>query len=88
MAIVLLGFAGWAAARGQPVRAAQLIGAADGALASVSARWWPTERFAYDFIAATIHALLDDAAWDAAYAEGRTLTSDQAIAYALKEIDA
>ena len=31
---------------------------------------------------------LDDAAWDAAYAEGRTMTMDQAIAYAQKETDA
>ncbi len=65
-----------------------MIGAADGALASINARWWPTEQFAYDFIAATIHALLDDAAWEDAYAEGRTLTPDQAVEYALKETDA
>ena len=88
MVIVLLGYAGWAAARGQPARAAQLIGAADGVLASINARWWPTEQFAYDFIATMIRALLNDAAWDAAYAEGRTLTADQAIAHALKETDA
>ena len=30
----------------------------------------------------------DDAAWEAAYAEGRTLTPEQAVAYALKETDA
>ncbi len=65
-----------------------MIGAADGALASVNARWWPTEQFAYEFIVAAIHALLDNAAWEAAYAEGRTLTVDQAIACALKETDA
>ena len=88
IAIVLLGYAGWAAVRGQTARATQLIGAADGALASINARWWPTEQFAYDFIAATIHALLDDAAWEDAYAEGRTLTPDQAVEYALKETDA
>jgi tetratricopeptide (TPR) repeat protein len=88
IAIVLLGYAGWAAACGQPLRAAQIIGAADGIAAATNARWWPTEQFAYDFIAAMIHALLDDADWDAAYAEGRALTLDQAIAYALKETDA
>ena len=64
------------------------IGASEGVLASINARWWPTEQFAYDFIVATIHALLDDAAWEAAYAEGRTMTLDQAIAYALEETDA
>jgi hypothetical protein len=54
-------------------------------MTAVNGQWWPTERFAYDFIAAAIHALLDDAAWDAAYAEGRTLTPDQAVAYALSQ---
>ena len=87
MAIVLVGFAGLAAARGQPVRAAQLIGAADGALASVNARWWPTEQFAYDYAVATIRTLLDDATWNAAYAEGQTMTLEQAIVCALKETD-
>jgi predicted ATPase len=87
-ALVLVGYAGLAAARGQPVRAAQSIGAADGVMAAIDARWWPTEQFAYDFIATMIRALLDDATWDAAYAEGRTMTVDQAIAYALKETDA
>jgi len=88
MTIVLLGYAGWAAARGQPARAAQLIGAANGVLASINARWWPPEQFAYDYAVATIHALLDDAAWEAAYAAGRMMTMDQAIAYAQKETDA
>jgi hypothetical protein len=77
-----------AAARGQPVRTAQSIGAADSVMAAIDARWWPTEQFAYDFIATMIRALLDEATWDAAYAEGRTMTVDQAIAYALKETDA
>ena len=85
MANVLLGYAGWAAAHGQPVQAAQLIGAADGVMDDVNARWWPDEQLAYDFTAASIHALLDDAAWEATYAEGRTMTLDQAIAYALEE---
>ena len=40
-----------------------------------------------DFTMATIHALLDGAAWEAAYAEGRAMTLDQAIAYALMETD-
>jgi hypothetical protein len=85
---VLLGYAGLAAARGQPARAAQLVGAADGVLASINARWWPTEQFAYDFIAALIRPLLGEADWDAAYAEGRRMTMDQAVAYAQKETDA
>jgi predicted ATPase len=88
MATVLLGYAGLAAARGQPARAAQLVGAADGVLASINARWWPTEQFAYDFIAALIRPLLGEADWDAAYAEGRRMTMDQAVAYAQKETDA
>jgi hypothetical protein len=87
MAIVLLGYAGWAAACGQPARAAQLIGASEGVMAAINARWWPHQQLAYDFTMATIHALLDDATWEAAYAEGRTMTLEQAIAYAQKETD-
>jgi hypothetical protein len=34
-----------------------------------------------------IRALLDDAAWDAAYRKGRLMTLDEAIVYALKEAD-
>jgi hypothetical protein len=34
-----------------------------------------------------IRALLDEAAWDAAYAEGRRMTLERAIAYALEESD-
>ena len=59
--------------------------AADAALASVNARRWPTEQITYDYIVATIHALLDDAAWEAAYTEGRAMALDQAIALALSQ---
>jgi tetratricopeptide (TPR) repeat protein len=82
-AYVLLGYAGWAAARGQPARAAQLIGALDGVMAAINARWLPHQQLAHDLTVATIHALLDAAAWEAAYAKGHAMTLDQAIATAL-----
>ena len=81
------GYAGWAAACGQPVRAAQLIGASDGVMAAMNARWLPHQQLAFDFTVATVHASLDDAAWEVAYAEGRAMTLDQAIACALKDSD-
>lgn len=82
-AIVLMGYAGLAAARSNPTRAAQLIGAADGIMAAGSAHWWPTEQITHDSIVKTIRTLLDNADWDAAYAEGRGLTIEQAVELAV-----
>jgi hypothetical protein len=45
----------------------------------------PTVRAQYESIRAAAHALLDEEAWDAAWTEGRAMTPEQAIAYALGE---
>jgi hypothetical protein len=82
-AIVLMGYAGLAAARSNPTRAARLIGAADGIMAAGSAHWWPTEQITHDYIVETIRALLDNADWDTAYAESRGLTIEQAVELAV-----
>jgi len=42
-------------------------------------------RREYERATTTVRAGLDTAAWDAAWAEGRAMTLEQAIAYALDE---
>jgi hypothetical protein len=84
--VCLLGFADAASQRGETVRAARLLGAAD-ALG---------EEMSYDafsfFIGqhrTRIATVLDpnDAALAAVQFEGRALTLDEAVAYALEEHD-
>lgn len=87
-AYCLLGLAGAEASGGQPTRAARLWGALEalqegtgiavGALASV--------RTVYDYEGrlASARAQLDETSWEAAWAEGRAMTLEEAIEYALK----
>ena len=45
--------------------------------------WLPIERAEYHQIIAALHAQLDDGTFAAAWAEGRAMSLDQAIEYAL-----
>ena len=47
--------------------------------------WPPEHRNHYQRTLAAVRAVLDPAAFEAAWAAGRALTLDQAIAYALDE---
>jgi len=81
----LLVAAGIAEAQGQAARAAQLLGAMD-ALddligAPVSRRG--AKRLVYETISAAVRARLDAAAFASAWAAGRAMTLDQAVAAAL-----
>lgn len=83
----LLGMAGVAALRQRPVRAARLWGAAEGLREAIGAPLSPFVRFClydYEGYQAAAHSLLDEAAFAAARAEGRTMTLEQAVEYALK----
>jgi predicted ATPase/DNA-binding CsgD family transcriptional regulator/transcriptional regulator with XRE-family HTH domain len=79
----LEGLAGVAAAQGQPERAARLFGAAEAERTSVAMPLPPAYRAAYERDVAAAHAQLDEATFAAAWAAGRALTPEQAIAYAL-----
>jgi predicted ATPase/Tfp pilus assembly protein PilF len=79
----LAGFAGLAAAVKQPERAARLFGAAEALLDAIGAPLAPADRAEWERDAATARAQLDKAAFEAAWAEGRTMTRERAIAYAL-----
>jgi predicted ATPase len=79
----LEGLASLAAARGQPERAVRLLGWADAMRAAVGERRPPVEQADLDRDLGTVRSQLDEAAFAAAYAEGRAMTIEQAVAYAL-----
>ena len=45
----------------------------------------PSDRLAYERRLAAARAAVDEATWEAAWAEGRAMLLDEAIAYALEE---
>jgi predicted ATPase/DNA-binding SARP family transcriptional activator/DNA-binding CsgD family transcriptional regulator len=81
----LLGVAGVASSQGRPARAARLWGAAEALQEDVGLLLSPFHHSHYDYEGhlATARSLLDEAAWQAAWAQGRAMTPEQAIEYAL-----
>jgi predicted ATPase/class 3 adenylate cyclase/DNA-binding CsgD family transcriptional regulator len=86
VALCLLGIGGVAGAVRQAERAARLLSAAETLLDSMglSVAIWPEVRADYERYVAAARAQLDEATFTAAWAEGRTLTLEQAIASALE----
>jgi predicted ATPase/Tfp pilus assembly protein PilF len=79
----LEGLAAVAGTQGQPERAARLFGAAEALREAIGAPLPPSDRTEHDRHVATARAALDEAAFAAAWAEGRALPLEQAIALAL-----
>jgi predicted ATPase/class 3 adenylate cyclase len=78
----LQGLACAAALDGDPLRAARLWGAAGALLDSINAPLSPADRdFQAPFLARA-RAGVDDEAWQSAFAEGRELDRERAVAYA------
>jgi len=86
ISLCLAGSAGAAGSLGQPVRAAQLFGAAEGLRVRIGALAQPIERAVYAESVASVRAQLNQATFAAAWAEGRALTMEQAIAEALTSL--
>jgi predicted ATPase/DNA-binding XRE family transcriptional regulator len=82
---VLMGLAGVAAADGQGRRAALLLGAADTQLEVGASYWDAAESLYIERTVASAVAQLGEAAFAEARAEGKTMTFEQAAAYALGE---
>lgn len=76
-------FAFVAQARGQGERAVRLFGAAEALREVADARMTPPEREAYDAAILALRAEVDGEALDSAWAEGRRLTADAAVAFAV-----
>jgi tetratricopeptide (TPR) repeat protein len=81
----LVTFAGSIAALGQLHRAARLLGASEAALERMGAFHQPTDKPEIDRIIAEVRVQLDDATFQTAWAEGREMSLEQAVANALEE---
>jgi tetratricopeptide (TPR) repeat protein len=75
----LVGLAAVAANRQQSERAARLFGAAEALRAVTYGPIWPAEQAEYERHRAAACVQLDEAAWEAAWAAGRSMPLDQAI---------
>jgi predicted ATPase/DNA-binding CsgD family transcriptional regulator len=84
-AYCLEGFAGLAGARRQGERAARLWGAAEALRSNLGAGVPPETRPYYECSMAAARARLGEAAWEAAFAEGMAMSSEEAAEYALFE---
>ena len=83
IAACLAALAALALRQGQLVRAARLLGAAEARLHSVAGKLFPTDQVEYDRTAMALRLQMDEASLDAARAEGRVMTVQQAADYAL-----
>ncbi len=86
IAASLEGLAGAVAAFGSPLRAARIWGSVEHLRVAIGSPLPPYERPRYDRHAAAARAALEDAAaFDRAWQEGRTMTLEQVIEFALQE---
>jgi tetratricopeptide (TPR) repeat protein len=85
IAACLAGLAGVYGGQGALEQAAQLFGAALALHEAVHEGPYPAQRREIERNMAAAGARLNAATWDAAWAEGRAMTLEQAIAYALED---
>lgn len=81
----LAGIAAVVAAQGEGGRGARLFGAAEALRESLGAAIWPANQIEYDRSLAQLRALLDEATFEVAWAEGRAMPTERAIAEARNE---
>jgi len=85
----LMGLAGVVGRAGQPERAARLLGSMEAVREAIrigSAMSY-ADRLEYDRYESAVRAQLDETSFTAAWAEGRMMTLEQAVAYALLETE-
>jgi tetratricopeptide (TPR) repeat protein len=78
------GLAGPVAAQGNPEKAAQLLGASEALLESMGISLQAGDQFEIERYEAAVRAQLDKATFDAAWGEGRAMSFEQALSYALE----
>jgi predicted ATPase/transcriptional regulator with XRE-family HTH domain len=83
---LLEGLAGVAVGRGQPQRTARLFGAADALRAAIGTPIQPVNLPRYERDVAAVRAALREEQFKALWDEGRAMTQEQAIAFALDEL--
>jgi len=79
MASCLAGLAGVLAAQGEPVRAVMLWGAVESFREAMGRSIPLVERASYERVVAVVRAQLSEQAFAAIWAEGRTMTPEQAL---------
>ena len=79
----LAGFAGVAVVQGGPERSVRLLGAAEGIREAIGASLTPAEQVEVDDYLAAVRAELDEKAFTAAWAQGRAMSLEEAVEYAL-----
>jgi predicted ATPase/DNA-binding CsgD family transcriptional regulator len=82
IAAALEGLAGVAGVQGQPISAARLYGATAALRDTIGAPLPPPDRAHYERTMAAVRTQLDEPTFTAAWAEGRTMSPEQAIAAA------
>ncbi len=78
---------GVAGASGLPERGARLLGASEAMREAIGSMLEPEDRIEYDRDVAIVRSQLDEEAFAKAWAEGRRMSMEQAVAYALEEAD-
>ena len=81
----ILGLAGAANGRHQPLEAARLFGAREAIHESIGSKLDAGLQPIYTSLVAQTRAILDESVFEAAWAEGRAMTLDEAVEYALHE---
>jgi predicted ATPase/class 3 adenylate cyclase len=81
----LEGLAAGAVAQGQSERATRLFGAAEGLREAIGGRLPPADRAEHDRSVSAVRTALGEEAFTAAWAEGRTMSLDEAVSHALEE---
>lgn len=81
----LAGFAALSAGRGHFIRAARLLGAVEATLKALNTNLLPTDHLEYIKHITLVRSEMDETAFAVATAEGRVMTLDQAVTYALAE---
>ena len=74
-----------AGAQGHPVRSARLWGAGESLMQEIGTGLAPVERYHYGPYVDGARALLEEAAWEEAFAQGRAMSAEEAAEYALSE---
>ncbi|HSH77715.1 MAG TPA: tetratricopeptide repeat protein [Herpetosiphonaceae bacterium] len=81
----LAGLAAVAATEHRAEQAARLFGAVDALRENLGGVLWPAERHEWERYVPATRAQLDDATFEAAWAEGRAMSLEHAIAYARED---
>jgi predicted ATPase len=84
-AVCLEEIAGLAAAQGEPMQAARLFGAAESLREAIDAPLPPIERAAHDGVVAALRSRLREEVFTAAWRDGRSMTLERAVEYALQD---